>query len=333
MTNIQSNIAPWISAQVQHLFEKKGHAWLFQGPSGLGQYQLAIEMSKAWLCLQPKDGKACNICQSCHLVEVRTHPDLYVLMPEVQMLDFEWPLSEKAQKEIDDKDRKPSREIRVEAVRDMVEFTQRTSSGSQDKVVLIYPAEKLNLYASNMILKTLEEPAGNTRFILSSEASHQLLPTIRSRCQTHTMIWPTESAAIKWLVENGIEQSEAPTLLKASGGRPDDALNLASLGIDDQLWNSIPKAIFKGNMSSLEGLTPTEVIKIFQKLCCDLIAHQLRANTRYFDESTLPNANNMIALSNWFKELCKESKTSEHPFNAGLMIESLCIQAEKAMRD
>jgi DNA polymerase-3 subunit delta' len=333
MTDTQSNIAPWINEQVQNLFSSKGHAWLFQGPSGLGQYQLAIEISKAWLCLEPIHNHACNRCQSCHLVEVHTHPDLYVLMPEVQMLDFEWPLSEKAQKEIDDKDRKPSKEIRVEAVRDMVEFTQRTSTGSKAKIVLIYPAEKLNLYASNMILKTLEEPPGNSRFIVSSEASYQLLPTIRSRCQTHTLSWPTESAAIQWMIERGIEQSEASALLKASGGRPEDALNLASLGIDEPLWNSIPKAIFKGDMTTLEGLTPTQVIKIFQKLCSDLIANHFGANTRYFKDSTLPKSKNILALSNWYKELCKESKTSEHPFNAGLMIESLCIQAERAMRD
>ena len=139
------------------------------------------------------------------------------------MLDLGWPLNEKAQKEIDDKDRKPSKEIRVEAVRDMVEFTQRTASSSQDKIVLIYPAEKLNLYASNMILKTLEEPAGSTRFIVSSEAAHQLLPTIRSRCQTHTMIWPNDLDSLKWLEASGLELKEANVLLKASGGRPNDA--------------------------------------------------------------------------------------------------------------
>jgi DNA polymerase-3 subunit delta' len=43
-----------------------------------------------------------------------------------------------------------------------------------------------------MLLKTLEEPPGDVRFVLASEAAHQLLPTIRSRCLSHTMRWPQE---------------------------------------------------------------------------------------------------------------------------------------------
>ena len=249
------------------------------------------------------------------------------------MLDLGWPLNEKAQKEIDDKDRKPSKEIRVEAVRDMVEFTQRTASSSQDKIVLIYPAEKLNLYASNMILKTLEEPAGSTRFIVSSEAAHQLLPTIRSRCQTHTMIWPNDLDSLKWLEASGLELKEANVLLKASGGRPNDARELAELGIDSNLWNSIPKAIQRCDSSVLSGFSPKEVISILQKLCSDLIASYFQFETRYFNQSILPKSKNLHSLVQLFKELGLEARTSEHPFNSGLMIESLCIQANKAMQD
>jgi DNA polymerase-3 subunit delta' len=59
---------------------------------------------------------------------VHTHADLCVLMPETAMLALGWPLPEKAQAEIDDKKRKPSKEIRVDAMRDAVEFCQRTSA-------------------------------------------------------------------------------------------------------------------------------------------------------------------------------------------------------------
>ena len=326
-------IAPWIAEQTKNLFSRKGHAWLLEGPSGLGQYELGLELAKAWLCIQPQAQQGCNKCTNCHLIDVRAQPDLYVLMPEVQMLDLGWPLNEKAQKEIDDKDRKPSKEIRVEAVRDMVEFTQRTASSSQDKIVLIYPAEKLNLYASNMILKTLEEPAGSTRFIVSSEAAHQLLPTIRSRCQTHTMIWPNDLDSLKWLEASGLELKEANVLLKASGGRPNDARELAELGIDSNLWNSIPKAIQRGDSSVLSGFSPKEVISILQKLCSDLIATYFQFETRYFNHSILPKSKNLHSLVKLFKELGLEARTSEHPFNSGLMIESLCIQANKAMQD
>ena len=103
--------APWIARQATRLLAQRGHAWLLQGPSGLGQYDLALAMASAWLCEKPTPGGACGDCPSCHAIAVRTHADLAVLMPETVMLALGWPLSEKAQDEIDKKTRKPSKEI------------------------------------------------------------------------------------------------------------------------------------------------------------------------------------------------------------------------------
>jgi len=327
----RQDIAPWIEEQLTLLSQRSGHAWLLQGPSGLGQYTLSLELARSWLCPTPVNHKACGVCSSCHLIDVKAHPDLYILMPEIQMIELEWPLSEKVQKDIDEKDRKPSKEIRVEAVRDMVEFTQRTSSGSSPKVVLIYPAEKLNIYASNMILKTLEEPPGDTRFIVASEAAHLLLPTIRSRCQTHTMLWPSLASASGWLESNGVDKKESSILLNAAGGRPEDALNLVSLGVDAQLWNQIPRALAKADSSVLESFTPKEVISVMQKVCSDLIAHYFKSETRYFAPSVLPSCQNIQALTQWFKDLSQAAKTVEHPYNPGLLLETLTVQASKAL--
>ncbi|HKB53477.1 MAG TPA: DNA polymerase III subunit delta', partial [Ramlibacter sp.] len=122
-----TTVAPWIAAQAKHLLGQPGHAWLLQGPSGLGQYELAVALARGWLCDQPTPQGACGHCPSCHAIDVHGHTDLCVLMPETIMLELGWPLSEKAQADIDDKKRKPSKEIRVEAMRDAVEFAQRTS--------------------------------------------------------------------------------------------------------------------------------------------------------------------------------------------------------------
>ena len=197
--------ASWIAAQARHLLAQQGHAWLLHGPSGLGQYRLALELARAWLCDRPGAAGACGDCPSCHAIDVRGHTDLCLLMPETIMLELGWPLAEKAQAEIDEKKRKPSKEIRVEALRDAVEFAQRTSGRGQGKVVLVYPAERMNAIAANALLKTLEEPAGDLRFVLASEAAHQLLPTIRSRCLGHTMIWPDPVEATAWLQQQGVK--------------------------------------------------------------------------------------------------------------------------------
>ena len=197
-------LAPWIAAQRTSLLAQRGHAWLLQGPSGLGQYALGLELVRAWLCDAPTEQGACGHCSSCHAIDVRTHADLCVLMPEVQMMALGWPLSEKAQADIDDKKRKPSKEIRVEAMRDMVAFAQRTSARGRGTAVLVYPAERMNTVTANALLKTLEEPAGDVRFVLASEAAHQLLPTIRSRCLGHTMVWPAQDQMLQWLQGQGV---------------------------------------------------------------------------------------------------------------------------------
>ncbi len=218
-------LAPWIARQLGSLLAQRGHALLLQGPSGLGQYPLALALASAWLCdASTPEGLACGQCASCHAIEVRTHADLRVLMPEVQMQALDWPLPEKAQAEIDDKKRKPSREIRVEAMRDAVEFSQRTDARGRGKVVLVYPAEQMNAITANALLKTLEEPTGQVRFVLASEAAHQLMPTIRSRCQAHTMLWPSQQEMQAWLAGEGVAPEDAAALLRAAGGRPADAL-------------------------------------------------------------------------------------------------------------
>ena len=152
-------IAPWLARQLDTLLAQRGHAFLLHGPSGLGQYTLALARARAWLCTDPTAHGACGQCGSCHAIEVRIHADLCILMPETVMLELQWPLGEKAQADLDDKKRKPSREIRVDAMREAIEFSQRTSGGSRGKVVLVFPAERMNSITANALLKTLEERA------------------------------------------------------------------------------------------------------------------------------------------------------------------------------
>ena len=323
--------APWIARQARQLLAQRGHAWLLQGPSGLGQYGLAMELARAWLCDQPGPAGACGHCGSCHAIEVRAHTDLCVLMPETIMLELGWPLGEKAQKEIDDKARKPSKEIRIEAMRDAVEFAQRTSGRGRGKVVLVYPAERMNHVTANALLKTLEEPAGDSHFVLASEAAHQLLPTIRSRCLGHTMTWPTEDEATAWLQEQGVKAAEVTALLRAAGGRPDDALSSSKAGRDPKAWALLPKALARGDNAALADWTPAQAIDALLKLCHDLLVVKAGAEPRFFQPADLPVPASFAALGAWSRELTRTARTVEHPFNAGLMLESLVSQARSAL--
>ena len=325
-------LSPWLQSQLTSLLERRGHAWLLQGPSGLGQYTLGLELARAWLCEAPTKQGACYQCRSCHAVEVRTHADLITLMPETLALELNWPLDEKTQKELDDKKRKPSKEIRVEAARDMVAFSQQTRAGGLTKVVFVYPAERMNHVTANTILKTLEEPPGECRFVLASEAAHQLLPTIRSRCQMHTMIWPSETEALNWLQTQGMPVSESVALLRAAGGRPEDALAMANAGLKASMWTGLPKTVLRGHLDVLSNATPAQAISMLQKLCHDLLALHTGGNPRFFLAAELPIAGSVRSLTQWSKELMEAARTSEHPYNAGLMFEALMAQAQVALR-
>ncbi len=326
--------APWIADQLKALLGQRGHAWLLAGPSGLGQYALAFELARAWLCEQPTAHGACGHCTSCHAIDVRTHADLCVLMPETVMIELGWPLGEKAQSDIDDKKRKASKEIRVDAMREAIEFSQRTSARGRGKAVLVFPAERMNHITANALLKTLEEPPGDVKFVLASESAHQLLPTIRSRCIGHTMLWPAPDAALTWLQAQGIAREPASNLLRASGSRPEDVVQFMASGRDPASWAALPKAMQRGDMNVLKDWTPIQTIDALQKLCHDLMAQKTGAAPRFFEPAHLPlpaQAPSIVGLGQWSKGLLAATRTMEHPFNAGLMMEALVSQAKNTL--
>lgn len=324
--------APWIARQAEDLLSQRGHAWLLQGPSGLGQYELAMALVSAWLCERPAAQGACGQCPSCHAVSVRTHADLAVLMPETTMMALGWPLSEKAQADIDDKKRKPSKEIRVEAMRELVEFAQRTNARGRGKAVLVYPADRMNEVTANTLLKTLEEPPGDVRFVLATEAAHQLLPTIRSRCLAHTMVWPEKAEALAWLNTQGVQGEAAEVLLRTAGGRPNDVLNQTALGLSPAWWAALPKAMQQGQAGHLSDLSPALAIEALQKLCHDLVLRQSGAAPRFFEVQHLPSCQaSLQTLSDWHKRLMQSARTADHPFNAGLMLEALANDARQCL--
>ncbi len=331
-TQVAAPPAPWIAAQTQNLLKQRGHAWLLQGPSGLGQYELALSLVRAWLCDAPTEHGACNTCTSCHAIDVRSHTDFCILMPETVMIELGWPLGEKAQADIDDKKRKPSKEIRIDAMRDAVEFAQRTAGRGRGKAMLVYPAERMNHITANALLKTLEEPPGDLKFVLASEAAHQLLPTIRSRCLTHTLTWPKADESLAWLAEQGVKKADAEPLLRAAGGRPADALTFANSGRNPADWQSFPKAMAKGDVAFVSNWLPADLLDAQQKLCHDLMAAKSGAAPRFFKPADLPIAMpSYTALAGWHKTLSATARTVEHPFNAGLMLEALVSGAQRVI--
>lgn len=323
-------LTPWAARQVGALVLHPAQALLLTGPAGLDQFEVGLALAASWLCEHPVNGVACGQCESCHLVSAHTHPDLKVLLPETEALRLGWGIDEKSASELDEKKRKPSREIRVEALRDLVDFAQRTAGRGHGKVALIYPAEAMNAVSANTLLKTLEEPPGDVRFILSSDSANRLLPTIRSRCQTHAMQWPEPSESLAWLATQGLEEPEV--LFAAAGQRPRAALALAALGMDARRWTALPRALAHGDASVFESLTPAQMLDVAIKLCHDLWAVAVDAAPRFFPREALPRAAEPAAVAAWTRELLRAARTADHPWSAGLYAEALAARAREVFR-
>ena len=331
MADAEYPLPPWLQSQLAQLVMHRGHALLLSGAPGMGQYELAMAVAKAWLCESPVDHLACGHCPSCHAVSVHTHADFSVLMPETIALDKEWPLSAAAQDAIDKKERKPSRWIRVDAAREAIAFSQMTRARAPQKVILIYPAERMNTETANTLLKTLEEPPGDLRFILATEASHQLLPTIRSRCQVHAMAWPEMEQVKHWLrgaVSGQASDADLDTWLCAAGGIAHSARTWAERGLTPSAWQALPRQIAAGQPGIMLEWDGVEQLQTLLKLAHDLMAHSAGASTRFFDAERLPPIPEWRALVAWQQRLVQATRTVEHPFNAGLMLEAWLADAQ-----
>lgn len=157
-------------------------ALLFYGKEGIGKKTMAFDFAKALLCLKGAF-PACNTCPSCNYInqfnqtpveQLRVYSDRESGKKVFLYLQGEHPDFIYLQPEKD--------EIKIDQVRGVRDFLNLKPALSQKKVVLIAPAESMNPYSQNALLKTLEEPPQDTHFILVANNLNNILSTVRSRC-------------------------------------------------------------------------------------------------------------------------------------------------------
>ena len=330
-------LPPWLGTPfADALRTAHGHALLLHGPRGVGQFELALTLASAWLCeaepARRSGGRACGECAACRLVAAHTHPDLRVLLPEALQVSLGWGGDEDAagEAEAGKTGRKPSREIRVEAIRAVIAFAQQTATRGGFKVAVIYPAERVNATAANMLLKTLEEPPGRMRFVLASAAPQRLLPTVRSRCQAIAVPAPAAPLAEDWLGTEGI--ADAGVLLASGRGQPLEVAERLSLGLTADAWRRLPREVRAGQSAALAGWPLPLAIDALQKLCHDAVVAAVGAPPRYFPAAAVPGDGDVAALTAFGQTLRQAARHAEHPLNAALAVESLVQQLRRAWR-
>jgi DNA polymerase-3 subunit delta' len=329
-----NNLYPWQKndwGRLQELSKRPAHGLLFKGTKGIGKLELAINYAQSLLCQHPdRSGFACGKCPSCHWFEQGSHPDFRLLQPEALSLDGEDSESGK----------KPSRYISVDQIRGLADFFGMSAHQGGRRVIVIHPAETMNVNAANALLKSLEEPPPGLLFILVSHKPQQLLPTILSRCLTFALPAPDAASAVRWLEQQGV--SNPVQALAVSGFAPLQAVQHDEQqggGERDKLLRAVRLPATLDAFVLAEVLQKTEqvlVVQWLQQWCYDLNSMKFAGKLRYHpgEEATLKklvDPMDPLNLARLYNHLNTAKREAQHTLNPKLFFESLLLAYRQLM--
>ncbi len=158
--------------------DRVGHAYIFEGPEGVGRLTTAKAFAKLLLCENPTEKDACNACKSCSMCNSDNHPDVQIITNQ---------LYDPAKKSTD---------ILIDTVRNMKKDVYIKPFSSERKIYIVPKADTMNAPAQNSLLKVLEEPPAYCTIILIAENSNMFLPTILSRA-VNVKFFPLQATCVE----------------------------------------------------------------------------------------------------------------------------------------
>lgn len=208
------SILPWHAVPWRRLVgvadqQRLAHGLLIVGPDGVGRQEFARCFAARLLCeAPPRDAAACGDCRSCVVFQAGNHPDLARVEPE-----------------------EDSGQIKVEAIRTLIDFMHLSSHSGRYKIAVIDPADAMNRHAANTLLKTLEEPPAGSLLMLVTHRPAILPATVRSRCQVVELSGSHAPEAVQWVADQLADgRYDAAKLLERACGAPFHAVELATSG-------------------------------------------------------------------------------------------------------
>lgn len=188
------------------------HAYLFTGPAHLGKTTLAVQFAQALNC--DADAPPCGECASCIRIAEGNHADVRSIS-----------LGEDAGS------------IGIGAVREIISSAHLRPYEGRTRVFIVAEADLLTRDAANALLKILEEPPDDVVLILAGNSPDNLLPTVRSRCQTlYFRPLPVSEVARILQDEHGVSAEQADVFARLSRGCIGWAIAAAR---DDTLYASV----------------------------------------------------------------------------------------------
>lgn len=220
------------------------HALLFCGPDGVGKHLAASHLAQVFVCRNQADPSvACGDCPSCFKCQNTAHPDILIIEP-----------NEKGR-------------ITVDNIRDAAQALHIQALEGAFKVLIIRDADRMNHQAQNALLKTLEEPPGQTKIILSSAKPQQLLLTVLSRCQRIDFRRVASATIAKMLIDKtDVDESTAHLVAALSQGSPAQAL---STDPEETLSHRDHVADFDMRLSRDDRRAAATAIELSSQLCSD----------------------------------------------------------------
>ena len=348
------------------------HAQLFVGPEGSGTLPMAIAYAQYLICNnQNAENNGSN--EACNIKFQKTaHPDLHFIFPTVstdevktkpKSIDFivEWRQFLEKNKYGSLFDwyqvlgvKNKQGEIRVDDSQEILKLLALKSYEGGYKIMIIWMADKLNIAASNKLLKLLEEPTDKTVFILISENEEDIIQTIRSRCQVlHFNGLPEKVIADSLISKENIDSKIAYKIAHQAQGNYNKALQLLQPDSETTFFEKWfvdwVRAAFraKGNAAAIQDLIQwseqiaglgRETQKKFLHFCIDMFRQALLLNYQTPDlvyiepqvekfklENFAPfvNGNN---INDIFKELSDAMYHIERNGNAKIILTDLSIK-------
>jgi DNA polymerase III subunit delta' len=220
------------------------HAYLFEGPEGLGKATTARALAMQLNCDR---GSGCGECDPCRKIEGGTHPDV-----------IWFDMSSKGL---------------TERVRELVAAVGFRPHEGKARVVILDPADGLILraegavgQAANALLKTLEEPPADTHFVLVTAEARRLPVTVLSRCQRLRFLPVEEAQIARWLTdEHGVDPQAALEAAQLAGGSPGRALAETQAGEEAER----KKTLLVRLLDTLKKPTPTAMFETAAEVGAD----------------------------------------------------------------
>jgi DNA polymerase-3 subunit delta' len=333
------NLYPWHEdawTRLQAMRARLPHAILFHGPAGVGKAGFIETFAQALLCENARpDGHACGACASCGWFAQGNHPDYRRVRPEA--MEDEAPAAEGEDAPAEDKKTKTktaSKEIKIEQVRALADFMNISTHRQGLRVVVLYPAEALNMPASNALLKTLEEPPPGTVFLLASNGLDRLLPTILSRCRKFALPMPGHAEALAWLEAQGVHDADG--WLREQGGAPLAALVQAETGSREELdglLQVLAQPSVDAALRSADKLSKAPLASLVawqQRWLYDVFSYKLSGVIRYYPRyqrelAALAGRVHVANLMQAIKSTNERRAVADHPLSPKLFVEDMLL--------